>query len=712
MRARAYISHLVRFVGLITADLFLLLACEESEAWGYTLEDLPGKLGRAPDEVFAELSEDRLSEIVRLGPEWPMIAALAARESDREELAVALLRRGERDAGPRYRRIYLEQLVSELLGQQRYPEAEAHSRELVGMDPNEVTYRHWLLQSLYWQRRDAEVTVQLDAMEKLSLDALSRFDRDEMRLMRAASTARQSVEGWREMLFSLFVDLPISEIHYRAWAFIRSHPSWFELFSEDQLAIMRALAVASERSSRALDLMPSVVTSGEWRFTRQFLDTVGRLYLDSGRLDEGVATMGSVRDRGSDELRPRVVFWTGRFSRNSGQYEQAAGAFTEALALAAAGPEAERARWYVIDTSRQISVERAIAAIRIHGPAITNAPYYDDTFETLISDSVRARQWESCQQMIDLIGRFGSASARAQVYYLSRALIMEGLIDGAVSPELPPADRAAGPTLSYYRVAAGESAAFVDLSSITALLVDQEEGDPVREVLRGLLAAEMVGLLDSWLRSHERSLLPADYVLVARMLAQAGEHSQAMRVADRALRRFGDVDHLLHISFPRAYSEILEAAAEVSGVSSALFYALVREESYFDPAARSPVGASGLSQLMPATAADMSSRMGMRAIDIDDPRDNLVIGAEYLAYLVRLFDSEFLGVVAYNAGLGRVREWIRAFGDLPRELFLEAIPFAETRAYVRKIVTALWYYERLYPDIVPASELPLVLRAQ
>ena len=164
--------------------------------------------------------------------------------------------------------------------------------------------------------------------------------------------------------------------------------------------------------------------------------------------------------------------------------------------------------------------------------------------------------------------------------------------------------------------------------------------------------------------------------------------------------------------FPLAYRDVLSAAADHAGIASGLFFALVREESYFQAHVKSASGAVGLSQLIPSTALDMARRMGMRAADLERPEDNLAIGSAYLAYCIRLFDSEFLGLLAYNAGLGRVRGWVKAYGDLPVPIMLEAIPFAETRMYVRKVVRSMIVYSFLYPSIATSRSLPVVLRGE
>lgn len=131
----------------------------------------------------------------------------------------------------------------------------------------------------------------------------------------------------------------------------------------------------------------------------------------------------------------------------------------------------------------------------------------------------------------------------------------------------------------------------------------------------------------------------------------------------------------------------------------------MREESHFSPTARSWVGATGLSQLMSATAADMASRLGLREPVLTDPWTNLYIGTQYLAYLDGLVPHRLLAIAGYNAGLGRARTWNTQFGDLPAILLIEAIPFHETRNYLRKIVTSWVYYRNRLTDAAAQETL-------
>jgi len=174
--------------------------------------------------------------------------------------------------------------------------------------------------------------------------------------------------------------------------------------------------------------------------------------------------------------------------------------------------------------------------------------------------------------------------------------------------------------------------------------------------------------------------------------------------------------------YPTPFADLMEEYSAMAGIEPHLMFALVREESAFMPAIGSRVGAQGLSQLMPATAEETAARIrrqggpdfrrrlddGTFGLDLADPSVNLHIGATYLGILMNeRFNEPLLALMAYNAGTGRVRQWLTAarstFGfDLPPDLFLETVIFPETRNYGRSVTSATEVYMRLYfPDENP-----------
>jgi soluble lytic murein transglycosylase len=132
----------------------------------------------------------------------------------------------------------------------------------------------------------------------------------------------------------------------------------------------------------------------------------------------------------------------------------------------------------------------------------------------------------------------------------------------------------------------------------------------------------------------------------------------------------------------------------------ALTYGIIRQESGFDPMVRSPVGARGMMQLMPATAATVAKRIGVAhsPAKLDDPDYNMRLGASYLGQMIDNFSGSYVMAVAgYNAGPGRSLQWVQDCGD-PRNAsvdpadFVECIPFSETRNYVMRVMEGMAVY--------------------
>ena len=138
--------------------------------------------------------------------------------------------------------------------------------------------------------------------------------------------------------------------------------------------------------------------------------------------------------------------------------------------------------------------------------------------------------------------------------------------------------------------------------------------------------------------------------------------------------------------------DVLEAAARSSGVGLSLLQGVAQQESRFQSDARSVVGAAGLLQLMPATAAEVAGHP-LREGDLHDPRLNASLGARYLAQLLQRWrHNPLLAVASYNAGPNAVAQWRQPDVDALPELWVEAIPYPETRHYVKTVLGNTWSY--------------------
>lgn len=146
------------------------------------------------------------------------------------------------------------------------------------------------------------------------------------------------------------------------------------------------------------------------------------------------------------------------------------------------------------------------------------------------------------------------------------------------------------------------------------------------------------------------------------------------------------------------FAAILEEAGQASQIPATLLAAVAKQESRFSPGVRSAAGAVGLLQLMPSTAAELAGRP-MDAAALEDPRRNAMLGGLYLQQLLlRWHGNPVLAVASYNAGPAAVERWITPQLTQAPELWIEAIPYAETRLYVKKVLGNLWgFQERRQP---------------
>lgn len=194
-----------------------------------------------------------------------------------------------------------------------------------------------------------------------------------------------------------------------------------------------------------------------------------------------------------------------------------------------------------------------------------------------------------------------------------------------------------------------------------------------------------------WL--HTMRNIPHDAQYAAAYLAKNwGWHDLAIVAAYRS-KHLDDIT----LRFPLLYRDTIVAQAKVFHVDPTFTYAIVRQESAFNENARSPVGALGLMQLMPNTARLMAKQTGARFKDIEEilkPQLNIRLGTAYAQHvLAKYHNNPIPASAAYNAGPNRVAAWSDDFHpSMPADIWIETIPFSETRDYVKRIATYSMVY--------------------
>jgi Soluble lytic murein transglycosylase and related regulatory proteins (some contain LysM/invasin domains) len=189
--------------------------------------------------------------------------------------------------------------------------------------------------------------------------------------------------------------------------------------------------------------------------------------------------------------------------------------------------------------------------------------------------------------------------------------------------------------------------------------------------------------------------------LLSDLYSSSGDTTLMMLSLKRAFPQLATVEqdavppYFLKMYYPARYQSDIRKYSQKNGVDPFIVMGLIHQESYFNPKARSAVGAAGLMQLMPSTAKELAGQLHT-STHLEDPVTNIKLGTAHFKMLVNLFGGNTdLAIASYNAGQGRIAQWRRAAPGRPMDEFVEAIPYRETRTYVKHVVMLASTYRRM-----------------
>ncbi len=486
------------------------------------------------------------------------------------------------------------------------------------------------------------------------------------------------------------------------------------------------------------------------------IEDVGRTYSLLGQFSRGAARLERLSLQLVGDSRIATLDNAGRLYYRAGRYQDALRVLRASYALIAANNthwfdarRRDRVIWYLLDSEFHAAPASAASALARYLPGISDSAYFSDTEEELLSTLVQKHQWESVAEVYAVLAESGEQGAAADfgvvlaeaidkgLYRPKPAMLRSMLGDSVDAASGSQSMRAV--IVALLKSAAGQSDdlfyRFVAAAALDELGVPQTDGSVMELSDSGAIpgaastgsqpaatAGHTVGDADRLVSGYfAYGLLDEGYSEIRELWPRLSQQTLDVAAGDFAGRdrvteslRTMDLarsksDFLLgsreaKLLYPHAYPVEMDQAINKQHLDHALFYAVVREESYFESSVSSHAGAIGLSQLMPDTAADVARRMGLHSPDLADPATNLSIGAWYLRDLLDRFHEPVLALAAYNGGLGRVRQWRRS-RDVPSLLlFHESIPLPETRSYIRKVLVSAVYYAYLY-DGKPLSSV-------
>jgi soluble lytic murein transglycosylase len=412
--------------------------------------------------------------------------------------------------------------------------------------------------------------------------------------------------------------------------------------------------------------------------------------LDAGKLD--------FSRRGDREIALYALDQVAK--RSTGQAEQALRRLAPRL-----GEEAQRTAW----------ARLATWAARRHETSAL--PWFQQAGAMAVNDfqrewwaraALRAADWQAVLRAIDSMGE----ATRTQPiwrYWYARALQASGQ-RAAATPVFLELSR----EFHYYGQLAQEELGPVMQARVVNNV--KTSGDDVATVGRQPGIARALALKELGLRSDAsqewnwsiREFSDAQLLAAAELARRMEWYDQAINTAERTREL-----HDFELRFLAPYRELAQQAARENQIDEAWVFGLMRQESRFVNVARSSVGAAGLMQIMPATARWIAQRLGIRRFHPDEmqnPAKNIQFGAYYLKHVQTSLDgSPVLATAAYNAGPSRAQRW-RGSRPMEAAVYIESIPFAETRDYVKKVMSnAIYYAERFgQPSVLLKERLGTV----
>ncbi|MCA0901428.1 transglycosylase SLT domain-containing protein [Microbulbifer agarilyticus] len=332
---------------------------------------------------------------------------------------------------------------------------------------------------------------------------------------------------------------------------------------------------------------------------------------------------------------------------------------------------------------------------------IKNNPEFFDlrTSEWLIRQSLREMDWAQVEFWIDQLPADNQKLDR-WLYWKARAI--EEQLQATDKPD--PARQALAKKLyqqaaaerSYYGFLAsdtiGADYSFVDRPApITPKLVDEVAARADMQRARELQAiGEFYHARREW--NYATRDMPDEELMTASKIAGSWGWYHKSIQSILAADYLDDLELRFPLAFPGIVSDVAKRMGKKTALNDYLVLAVARQESHFSHDAKSHAGAMGLMQLLPSTARATARKAGVpyrRSWDLLNPNTNISLGAYYLNSLLNRFDNNrFLAAAAYNAGPTRVSRWLKATDKkLPFDVWIETIPYNETRKYVQNVLS-------------------------
>ena len=572
------------------------------------------------------------------------------------------------------------------------------------------------------------------ATEKLDFEK----DNNELIKYRLNVLSQKQSSVLEDETYKWFTSRSISEEHYSFYRDFFNHGQNDSELTPKQYAIRyridlykRNYLAAYEKSFFLLEYFDN----NNLEVNPQLVSDIGKAFLyGSSNYSGNANTMMEYATKHADTS-SSFYFWfyAARLFDKAGLYsKQSFACFESAIAAAKDDKQKDNALWYLLKAKLNQSLDLTINSIGEYARRWSDPEYFDDFFETLSPTLLINGKWSAYKTILDQIDGYASNEIIAQYSYIYGRLLQDGFIQMedeniAREEEKKAFIRALkSGTSVYYKIMAAfqlklsgkELIKVLDSYSDLEPRKNFEKDEALEILLKGYVTYGFPEKIYSeWLNNYKTSVSTDTSLYLADFLHRCGNNEgteneiyqqQSIRMANRAaiISERPLTRKELSLVYPKYFSNFIDIYCKKYDINTSVIYALVRSESFFDPNIISSAGAIGLTQLMEFTGNDIARKLRVQDYSLTDPETNIEFGTFYLAELVRRCNGSYLqALLSYNAGITRVRRWLNSsineFGsknNMSSDLFIETVPFEETRGYGKKLVSATVMYEWLYNE--------------
>lgn len=435
------------------------------------------------------------------------------------------------------------------------------------------------------------------------------------------------------------------------------------------------------------------------------------------------------------------AFYAARCFTILGQTDEAVKWFEFAMRVSPTHENYDNAFWYYLDTLMNVDASRAVNLLACSDFTMWDKDYFDDFFELLSYKLLVNHRYSDYYKVYQAIEQKASGNTVSQYAYICARMIEEGLLSSANSEDSIPSVRylftravRANAHSKYYVLLAAKK---LEIKNKEFLFATTKPSNSTQEQIDNAICRLVGGyaecglsdfVVSQWQKSKDAIDMQTTIKIASFLRNYGSKDTSYYRTSLNVINSYAKEENavlnlqVLQLLYPRNFIQYIAESANEFGIKEYLLLSLILTESYFDPEAKSAVGALGLTQLMPSTTHDIMQVLKDKDANIMDAKTNIRFGAYYLNSLIqRLGQQKVLGVAAYNCGITRVKGWVKKTaldmatvlnnktGQVPTDIFIETIPYLETRDYCRKIVANACMYAALYYDCETSTVLEEML---